>query len=82
MKQKKSALEIIVSERKSLIQKARVELMHGNMSDLELALNHALIHVANPSPESLLWIIYYLKKLTPKPNERDTTNTGTGGFCR
>ncbi len=59
----KTPLEVITQERKADIQKHRIRLNHANMNDMELALNHALIHVQNPSLESLTWIRHYLNRI-------------------
>lgn len=64
MKREKSALEVVIAQQMKAIRKHRIRLMTTNMSDKDMALNHALIHVLAPSPECLLWVNHYLKKIT------------------
>lgn len=60
-KKEKTPLEEIVSERKSEIFHIRKGLRRETPQ--ELALNHALIYINNPSADALLWIIHYLKQI-------------------
>lgn len=57
----KSALDIISAEQKSIIFKERIRLMNQCTSAKDYELNAALIHMMNPSIETMRWVIHYLK---------------------
>lgn len=61
MKKDKTVLDEIISERKAEIFQIRKGLKRETLQ--ELALNHALIYINNPSPDALLWILHYLKQI-------------------